>query len=127
MNGTTTKMAVTELEGRTSVDRESGSMDFWNRYQVQRPGGQSHVVSVRVSPDTGTPHKETAMQIVLVKDALQLGRHDKHVANVHADTGTIECAIRTGLENAGFEECGCGDWVEVDGSDLCPACGERLY
>lgn len=58
MKTTATKMTVTQIEGRTGIDRDSGMTNYWERYEVQRNGGELHVVSVRVSPDSGTPQEE---------------------------------------------------------------------
>lgn len=46
-------MTVTALG--TKITRDSDMID---RYEVQRAGGQPHIVSVRVSPDSGTPQEE---------------------------------------------------------------------
>jgi len=52
------EMQVTELNGRNEVDRESGSLIMYRRFQVQRPGGSPHVVEVEVT-ESGTPQAET--------------------------------------------------------------------
>lgn len=58
MTTTATKITVTSLEGRVGVDRESGYPLIYQRYQVQRAGGEPHVVEVEVSGDSGTPQSE---------------------------------------------------------------------
>lgn len=65
------------------------------------------------------------MKILLVRDSQHVGRHERCLLAVQADNERIEIALRTGLENDGFEECGCGDWFDPGDHDKCPTCGSE--
>ena len=51
-------ISVVETKGHSRIDRESGSLDMFRVFTVQRTGHDAHRVTVRVT-ESGTPQHET--------------------------------------------------------------------
>jgi len=58
MTTETRGITVKELDGFQKIDRESGSLDIYRQFAVQRAGHDQHTVTVRISGDSGTPQDE---------------------------------------------------------------------
>lgn len=77
------KITVKPLDSEFETDRDTGSVDRYDRFEVCCGNGP-HTVTVRCSPDSGTPQSETC-------DCQGFKyRHDcRHIAAVY-DAGVLE-------------------------------------
>ncbi|HUX00608.1 MAG TPA: SWIM zinc finger family protein [Phycisphaerae bacterium] len=71
-------MHIREMDGRSRIDPDSGSLVMYRRFAVQREGGSAHLVEVEVSHD-GAPQSERCDC-----RGWQFRRACRHVAAVYA-------------------------------------------
>lgn len=58
MTTATAEMTVNEIDGRQTIDRASGALVEYRRFNVQRAGHDAHVVEIEVS-HSGAPQHES--------------------------------------------------------------------